>query len=61
MDPDPQKFIYSVPVTEKKEGESPIYRHPEFKDGLYTLPPEIKSLKDTWDQILKKYSERKVF
>lgn len=49
MDSEPKKFIYSVPVTEKKEGESPIYRHPDFKDKLYTLPPEIKSLGDTWD------------
>lgn len=25
---------YSVPVSEKKPGESPVYRSPLYKDGL---------------------------
>lgn len=36
--PSKQKFVYSVPVTEAKEGESAIYRSPEAKDGLVTTP-----------------------
>lgn len=29
---------YSVPVTEKKAGESAIYRSPPFKDGILDGP-----------------------
>lgn len=33
-----QSILYAVPVSEKKEGETPIYRHPQFKDGLLDGP-----------------------
>lgn len=36
--PSKQKFIYSVPVTEPKEGETAIYRAPSAKDQLITCP-----------------------
>jgi hypothetical protein len=31
-------IIYAVPVTQKKEGESAIYRFPDFKDKLIGQP-----------------------
>lgn len=31
---DEKKIVYSVPCTEKKEGETPIYRKPSQKDGI---------------------------
>jgi long-chain acyl-CoA synthetase len=34
--PSKQKFVYSVPVTEPKEGETAIYRHQDAVDGLIT-------------------------
>ena len=38
---------YAVPVTEKKPGESSIYRDPKFRDGLVDGPaPNIKTIKD---------------
>jgi hypothetical protein len=36
--PSKQKFIYAIPVTEPKEGETAIYRAPSAKDGLITMP-----------------------
>lgn len=29
-----KQITYSVPISEKKEGESAIYRHPQCVDGL---------------------------
>ena len=34
--PSKQKFVYAVPVTEPKKGESAVYRAPAVKDGLLT-------------------------
>lgn len=36
--PSKQKYIYAIPVTEPKEGETAIYRAPSAKDGLITKP-----------------------
>lgn len=30
--------IYSIPVSEKKEGETPIYRNPKSKNQLISSP-----------------------
>lgn len=41
-----QSIEYTVPVTEKKPGESPILRSPNFKDGLLGGPtPDIQDMK----------------
>ena len=38
---------YAVPVSEKKPGETPVYRFPDFKDQLVDSPKEnLKTLKD---------------
>lgn len=31
-------ILYAVPVSQKKEGESAIYRSPIFKDKLHDRP-----------------------
>lgn len=37
---------YAVPVSEKKKGETPIYRGPNYKDGLKSGPaPEVNDMK----------------
>ena len=36
--PSKQQFIYSIPVTEPKKGETAIYRAPISKDALVTRP-----------------------
>jgi hypothetical protein len=28
-------IVYAVPVTQKKSGETPIYRHPKAINGLW--------------------------
>lgn len=35
-------IVYSVPVTQKKQGETPVYRHPDAKNKL--LNPEIQTM-----------------
>lgn len=46
---------YAVPVTPKVEGESAIYRMPEYKDALRsTKDPNITTLKDA---ILNTYTK----
>jgi len=38
-------FIYSVPVSKKKQGETQIYRHPSYAKKLLEIPEEgIKTL-----------------
>jgi len=38
-----QSIEYSVPVTDKKPGESPVFRNPLYKEGLIEGPtPQIK-------------------
>lgn len=40
-------LTYSVPVTQKPEGESAIYRNPSSKDKLYDRPePALGTMKD---------------
>ena len=47
---------YAVPVTEKKPGESPIYRFPDFKDGLREGPEDnIKTMKEAMINAFKLY------
>lgn len=50
-----KEFVYSIPVTPKKKGETPIYRKVECKDGLFKIPSEIKSLNDIWETSLRKF------
>jgi len=39
--------LYNVPVSEKKEGETPIYRNPKYTSQLVFEPaPGITSLQD---------------
>ena len=38
---------YAVPISAKKEGETPVYRFPAFKDHLTDSPDEkLKTMKD---------------
>ena len=40
-------ITYCVPVTQKPEGESSIYRNPRSKDKLHDRPaPQLATLKD---------------
>jgi hypothetical protein len=49
-------ITYNWPVTQKKDGESPIYRSPAFKDKLMYLPEEhIHTLKDVFLNVYKKF------
>lgn len=59
MDINEEDFVYSVPVSEKKEGSTAIYRNPKNKETLFTVPSDIKSLIDVWDKIIKNYHEKK--
>ena len=54
------KFIYSVPVTDKKKGETPIYRKPSHKDGLIRIPSNISSLRDIWEMRVKEFGSNKL-
>lgn len=36
---------YAVVVTEKKPGESAVYRNPQYKDKLLEGPGDIKDMK----------------
>ncbi len=49
------QLIYSIPITPKVKGETPIYRKPTHKDGLVEIPSEIKNLNDFWNLCLKRY------
>jgi len=50
-------ICYAVPVTQKKEGESAVYRSPAFKDKLYDRPePHIATLKDVFINCYKKFA-----
>ena len=53
--PQEHKFIYSIPVTEKKEGETPIYRKPSSKEKLFTIPEKYTCLADCWDDTLSQF------
>lgn len=47
---------YCVPVTQKKEGESAIYRNPLTKDKLYDRPePALATMKDILLNSYKQY------
>ena len=47
---------YTVAVSEKKPGESQIFRFPEFKDGLLDGPaPDIKTIKQAMIHSFKQY------
>jgi long-chain acyl-CoA synthetase len=47
---------YTVPVSQKKEGESPIYRLPEHKHKLLDRPEEhLGTMKDVLINTHKKY------
>jgi long-chain acyl-CoA synthetase len=50
-------ILYAVPVSQKKEGESAIYRSPIFKDKLHDRPEEnIVTLKDVFINSYKKFA-----
>lgn len=51
---------YCVPVTQKPEGESAIYRCPTTKDKLYSCPePELNTMKAIILNQYKKNGNRK--
>lgn len=46
---------YAVPISEKKPGETPVLRHPQFKEGLFEGPtPDIKEMKSAFLYAFKK-------
>jgi hypothetical protein len=50
-------LVYAVPITPKKAGETPIYRHPNAVNGLWK--PKIETMQDVWMESVKKFSRRK--
>ena len=49
---------YSIPITEKLKGESPIYRSPNFKNAFIESPhPDVKTMKDAIKFVCKKYGK----
>lgn len=55
-----REFVYSVPVTPKIKGETPIYRKVSHKNGLLRIPSNITSLADIWHQTLSQYPNNKL-
>lgn len=54
-----QSILYAEPVSEKKEGETPVYRFPDFKNGLIDAPEKhLKTMKDILINSSKKYANR---
>lgn len=54
-----QSILYSVPVSEKVAGESPVFRNPMFKDSLSEGPtPDIKDMKTALLTAYKKNENR---
>lgn len=50
---------YAVPVTQKVEGESAIYRFPDFKDKLLDrFQDELRTMKDVFLNSANVYAER---
>jgi len=50
----------SEPVTEKRDGESPVYRNAKYKDRLLMTPlPEAKSVCDVFDHVVKEHGAKK--
>lgn len=42
-----QSIEYAVPINEKGEDSTPVYRNPKVKDGLCSFPkPHLKTMKD---------------
>jgi long-subunit acyl-CoA synthetase (AMP-forming) len=54
-----ESFLYSVPCTPKKKGETPIYRKPSQKNGLLQIPDHLKSLADVWDKSVWQFPNNK--
>lgn len=52
-------IVYAVPITEKKDGETPIYRNANHKDSLLDVPENIHCLGEYWNEILGKFNENK--
>ena len=53
-----ESIIYNVPVTQKPQGESAIYRHPAYKDKILGRPEEhLATMKDCLLNSFKKYSQ----
>jgi len=54
-----QSILYAEPVTEKREGETSVYRYPAFKNGPVDAPEEnLKTMKDILINSSKKYANR---
>ena len=50
---------YAVPITDKVEGESPIYRFPDFKDELVDRPQKnITTMKDVVLYACAKFADK---
>lgn len=54
-----QELPYSVPVGEKRPGESFVHRNPESKDILLQPPVELQTLQDMWRNSSKRYTANK--
>jgi hypothetical protein len=52
-----QSINYAVPVTHKVEGESAIYRFPQFKDKLFDRYEDgTRTMKDVFLNSYKQYA-----
>lgn len=52
-------ILYAEPITNKPEGESPVYRHPNFKKGLIDGPFEgVKTIKQVLINSMKEHATR---
>ena len=57
---DKDTILYSVPVGERRKGESHVYRHPKYADKLRPIPEGYSSLADIWDSSLKKFGQKEL-
>ncbi len=49
-------ILYTTPITEKKDGETPILRYPAFKNGLTDkIEPNTATLKDVFINSLQRF------
>ena len=49
-----------MPVGIPKQGETPVYRHPDSSEELYKLPEDITSLKCIWENRVKNSPDKKM-
>ena len=54
-----EEFVYSKPISEPKEGETPVYRNAQYADQLLEKPPNHDSMHDVYLEIFKQQPNKK--